>query len=369
MPCSKLRQQIAWVAARLMHTREVTEYYQAKQKAARACVRGWVKPSDLPSNAEIRHQVQVLARLHDAGAPDDELRSMRLRALWWMNRLSEFHPKLIGSVLTGGIREGSDIDVHLFTNHVEGILWRLEALGAAHDVEYKRVSKDNQVRVFTHVHVHDQYPVELTVYPVSKLGHRFRSSITGKPIERVGSAELEKLIKLEYEMNDGQVAASIGEMNTRPDRWNVYLSLLVPLENVIQSSKYHPEGDALYHSLQVFELARDEAAYDEDFLLAALLHDVGKAIDPSDHVAAGLEALDGFISERTAWLIAHHMETHKIQDHTIGARRRRHLASHPYFEDLLCLGDCDRAGRVPGISTCQVEEALDYIEELGQMFA
>ena len=60
--------------------------------------------------------------------------------------------------------------------------------------------------------------------------------------------------------------------------------LLQPLEGVKQSPKHHPEGDALYHSLQVFELARDERPYDEEFLLAALLHDVGKAIDPADHV-------------------------------------------------------------------------------------
>ena len=63
--------------------------------------------------------------------------------------------------------------------------------------------------------------------------------------------------------------------------------LLLPLENVKQNPEYHPEGDALYHSLQVFDLARDELPYDEEFLLAALLHDVGKAIDPRDHVAAG----------------------------------------------------------------------------------
>ena len=56
----------------------------------------------------------------------------------------------------------------------------------------------------------------------------------------------------------------------------------------------------LYHSLQVFELAREALPYDEEFLLAALLHDVGKAIDARDHVAAGLEALDGHITPRRA---------------------------------------------------------------------
>ena len=40
----------------------------------------------------------------------------------------------------------------------------------------------------------------------------------------------------------------------------------------------HPKGDALYHSLQVYDLACDEMPYDEEFLLAALLHDVGKGL-------------------------------------------------------------------------------------------
>ena len=75
------------------------------------------------------------------------------------------------------------------------------------------------------------------------------------------------------------------------DRFRTYELLLAPLEDVMQSPENHPEGDVLYHSLQVFELARQKLPYDEEFLLAALLHDVGKAIDRRDHVAAGLEAL------------------------------------------------------------------------------
>ena len=58
----------------------------------------------------------------------------------------------------------------------------------------------------------------------------------------------------------------------------------------------------------MFELARDRRPYDEEFLLAALLHDVGKGLDPHDHVEAGLSALDGLITERTRFFIAHHMD-------------------------------------------------------------
>ena len=42
------------------------------------------------------------------------------------------------------------------------------------------------------------------------------------------------------------------------DRFLQYRSLLLPLETVTQSPERHPEGDALYHSLQVFALAREE---------------------------------------------------------------------------------------------------------------
>ena len=44
------------------------------------------------------------------------------------------------------------------------------------------------------------------------------------------------------------------------DRFRAYELLLLPLENVMQSPEHHPEGDVLYHSLQVFELARQAAA-------------------------------------------------------------------------------------------------------------
>jgi predicted HD phosphohydrolase len=109
-------------------------------------------------------------------------------------------------------------------------------------------------------------------------------------------------------------------------------------------------------------------AYDEEFLTAALLHDVGKAIDPADHVAAGLDALNGFITERTAWLIEHHMLAHQLADRTLGARARRRLEQSEHFDDLVFLGQCDRAGRQSGVEAPELEEALDYLRELGRMF-
>lgn len=353
-----------------MYSREVSEYYVAKQKAARRICHGWIKPSQLPTNAEIREQIQLLARMHEgADGLSERLLQMRLRAVWWLKKLTPFHPKLIGSVLTGTIREGSDIDLHVFAANPHSITVELDDMGIAYELERKRIVKDGAERVFCHIHIRDEFPVELTVYHPSFLGYRFRSSITNKAIERANLADIEKLIVLEHGVDSGDQATRLQQMDSCPDRILVFQALLVPLENVRQNPKYHPEGDALFHSLQVFGLARDETPYDEEFLLAALLHDVGKAIDPRDHVAAGLEALDGFVSARTTWLIEHHMEAHAIHDRTIGARRRKRLTSHPWFEDLILLGDCDRDGRVPGAQVDELEQALDYIENIEQMFS
>jgi len=150
------------------------------------------------------------------------------------------------------------------------------------------------------------------------------------------------------------------------DRFDLYESLLAPLEFVKLNRWRHPEGDALYHSLQVFDLARNELPYDEEFLLAALLHDVGRAIDPRDHVAAALESLQDFVTKRTAWMIEHHTLARQCLDHTIGVRARRRLAAHESYEELLLLAECDAAGRVAGAPAPELDEALRYIRDLAE---
>lgn len=152
------------------------------------------------------------------------------------------------------------------------------------------------------------------------------------------------------------------------DRWKLFESLLLPLEHVRENPLDHPESDALYHSLQVFEEARNRLPYDEEFLLAALLHDVGKAIDPQDPIAAGLEALDGFVSERTAWLIANQSLGHRKKAGDLGVRARRRLREHPYGDDLELLTECDEQGRCPGVAVAELEEALAYVRSLETMF-
>ena len=365
MADERIRRQIAFLAAQMMYSRQESEYFTAKRKAARQLgVEYRHRPHDLPSNREIRDQVQALARMHEGSKRTEKLRDMRVEALRLMRKLARFRPRLIGSVRTGHVRKGSDIDIHIFADSQAIVTDTLDEYGLDYDVEHKRIVKHGEERSFTHIHVLDRFNYELTLYPEDKAHYVFKSSITGKAIERASIAELERILKEEDPELD--LDAEVELLEDHIDRFELYRLLLQPLEGVKQSPKWHPEGDALYHSLQVFERAREARPYDEEFLLAALLHDVGKAIDPADHVAAALEALEGAVPERTAWLIAHHMEALDYRRGTLGQRARSRLAESEHFEDLMLLRECDEAGRVPGAIVDELPEVLDELRRLAE---
>ena len=170
--------------------------------------------------------------------------------------------------------------------------------------------------------------------------------------------------------SDEEIAAQLlsQQLAARAPNWQLrharYAELLRPLADVCQDSERHPEGDALYHSLQVFELACDVVAYDEEFLTAALLHDVGKAIDRRNQVSAGLTALEGWITLRTAWFIENLPSAQELAMGALGSRARRRLESSPDFDELTSLADCDRTGRVRGAQVRDLEDALDHLQEL-----
>jgi hypothetical protein len=117
--------------------------------------------------------------------------------------------------------------------------------------------------------------------------------------------------------------------------------------------------------LQVFELARQERPYDEEFLLAALLHDVGMAVDPANHVDVALQALEGTITPRTEALISHHMDV-RLQSRDT---RRERQGSPPGTRGLRRPDAPARIGpswQSPGLNCLQLAEALESIRALGE---
>ncbi|MBK8256094.1 MAG: HD domain-containing protein [Polyangiaceae bacterium] len=133
------------------------------------------------------------------------------------------------------------------------------------------------------------------------------------------------------------------------------LELLSALDGVSQDRRYHPEGDALYHSLQVFQLAQRETG-DRVLWAAALLHDVGKAVSSSDHDEVGADLLDGLVCPRVVWLVRHHLDLLRNP----GATKRK-LRNTKALVDLGKLRRWDVGGRSPTAWVHTPSDALSIL--------
>jgi HD superfamily phosphodiesterase len=137
------------------------------------------------------------------------------------------------------------------------------------------------------------------------------------------------------------------------------LSLVEALDGIRQSPRYHPEGDALFHSLQVFELAC-RSTPDRVLWAAALFHDVGKAIDTATHDEIGADLLEGLLCERAVWLVRHHLDL--LRDPRATRYRYRGTAA---LRDLEKLRRWDLGGRDPRARVMSVEGALHHLFQDG----
>ena len=143
------------------------------------------------------------------------------------------------------------------------------------------------------------------------------------------------------------------------------LYLVEECRYVKQELNYHPEGDVYNHSLQVLFIAFRESR-DIDLILAGLLHDVGKIIDSKGHENYGVEILEGYVSDKTIWLVENHM---RIKYFLSGELKKRKkvlmLFNNDWFKDLILLNRWDNMGRKPNFnSSCDKNKILDRLMEV-----
>ena len=148
------------------------------------------------------------------------------------------------------------------------------------------------------------------------------------------------------------------------DRFDAIAALVAVLATVRQDPARCPEGDALEHSLQVFDIVHREQPFDEELLTAALVHDVGRAIDRDDPVSSAIEALGDLVTPRTRWLVESLPAARAHGDRTLGQRARRRLESHPDFLDAILLAEADRRGHVRGYAAPSLDEAIEILRTL-----
>jgi len=117
--------------------------------------------------------------------------------------------------------------------------------------------------------------------------------------------------------------------------------------------------DRLTHSLQTATLALRDGR-DDEYVVAALLHDIGDTLAPNNHPEIGAAILKPYVSPRVHWIVAHHgiFQGYYFWHH-IGMDRdaREAYRDHEWFDD--CAEFCevyDQAAFEPQGETLPLEE-------------
>lgn len=105
----------------------------------------------------------------------------------------------------------------------------------------------------------------------------------------------------------------------------------------------------------MFEIAY-QATDDPELWAAALFHDLGKAIDIPRHDEIGADMLQGLLSDRVVWLVAHHLDLLKHP-----ARTRKRYKGTYRLQDLEKLRQWDLAGRRTHVDVITPEVAVDLV--------
>lgn len=105
------RARIAQAAAVLILEHGLTDWHDAKRKAARQLL--LPENNALPDDDEIEAALFEHQSLFGGDTHASQLRARRLQALVWMNRLAAFSPKLYGALAEGWGGEHQDIRLEL----------------------------------------------------------------------------------------------------------------------------------------------------------------------------------------------------------------------------------------------------------------
>jgi len=95
--------------------------------------------------------------------------------------------------------------------------------------------------------------------------------------------------------------------------------------------------DRLTHSLQTATLAHKDGK-DAEYVVCALLHDIGDTLGPSNHADIAATILEPFISEANHWMVKYHaiFQGYYFFEHLgLDKNLRDQYRDHPHYERTL----------------------------------
>ncbi len=187
-----LKHRVAREAATLLYFGAEKEYKQAKVRAAQT-----LGTHFLPSNLDVALELDKVAEENEGIKRKERLVEMRKEALDVMRLLSAFCPVLIGSVWRGTIKQGSDIDIAVYTDDAEQIVSALKAGGVkVSKTGWTTVNKKGATMESYHIYAQTpaKHGLEIVARSREEAGKKRRCETFGDELKGLNIRELQKVL-------------------------------------------------------------------------------------------------------------------------------------------------------------------------------
>lgn len=187
------RSGIVEEAARIVCAELVTDYGQAKRRAAQRL--GLPPQAGLPDNAAIHTAVLDYLQLFGGDEYHARLRQMRRTALVAMRLLAVHSPRLVGATLSGAVTAANRVQLHLFAETAEAVDIDLLNRGIAFEPgerNYRYGGSGEQAVPLLRLDI-DGEGVDAAVFAPEELRRAPINPLDGRPFRRADLAEVEKL--------------------------------------------------------------------------------------------------------------------------------------------------------------------------------
>jgi hypothetical protein len=180
-------------AARIVCVDLVTDYGQAKRRAARQL--GLPPQAGLPDNASVH--AAVLDYLHLFGGDEyrERLQRMRKTAVVALRLLAVYTPRLVGATLSGAVTAANRIQLHLFADSAEAVDIDLLNRGIPFEPgerSYRYGGRREHTVPLLRFDI-DGEGVDAAVFAPDELRRAPINPLDGKPFRRADLAEVERL--------------------------------------------------------------------------------------------------------------------------------------------------------------------------------
>lgn len=192
---SRVRQELAQEAARIMLDDGIRDFALAKRKAAEHL--GVDARHEMPGNLEIQDAAIERSRLFATPSSRAAYRGRLEAALVVMERLGHLEPRLVGPLLQGLVESQPLINLHGFAETVEEVILELGDRGIQCETGERRYRsrQGREQRIpFLAFRGPDDTDIELTVFPLDGMRQAPPSPVDGRPMQRASRAEVERLL-------------------------------------------------------------------------------------------------------------------------------------------------------------------------------